>query len=65
MLNLVKTIEEDGKIVKVTVKVLKDGSCLLFRETAFVRKYKDLTKCLNENAMFEFLKEGIDDEHEY
>lgn len=57
MVNLVKMIEENGKKVRVEVKMLKDGSCLLFREKEFVRKYKELEKCLDENEFYEFMKE--------
>lgn len=57
MFQLVKNLVDGEETVKVVVKVLKDGTCLLFREQTFIRKYKDLEKCLDENKFYEFLKE--------
>lgn len=59
MFQLVKNLVDGGEKVQVVVKVLKDGSCLLFREKTFIRKYRDLEKCLDENKFYEFLKEKV------
>lgn len=59
MFQLVKNLVDGEKKVQVVVKVLKDGTCLLFREKTFIRKYKDLEKCLDENKFYEFLKEKV------
>lgn len=59
MFQLVKNLVDGEEKVQVVVKVLRDGTCLLFREKTFIRKYKDLEKCLDENKLYEFLKEKV------
>lgn len=59
MFQLVKNLVDGEEKVQVVVKVLRDGTCLLFREKTFIRKYKDLEKCLDENKFYEFLKEKV------
>lgn len=62
MLRLVKNRIENGKKIKIMINILKDGSCLLFREDFLIKRYSNLEKCLYENKIYEFLKEDFNKE---
>jgi len=56
MLKLTKKFKTKNKVLIKTIKVLADGTCLVFYEDKLIKKYMDLNLCLKEHSFNEFLK---------